>query len=261
MAGGKSTIIYTLTDEAPLLATYSLLPIIETFTKPAGVEIVKSDISVAVRVLSEFTDYLSEEQKVPDTQAELGRLTQDPDTNIIKLPNISASVGQLTACIKDLQSKGYALPDYPENPATEEEKAIKSRYSKCLGSAVNPVLREGNSDRRAPAAVKNYVKEHPHSLSEWKQWSQTHVSHMEEGDFYHGEESMTVDRARDVKMELIAKPRETITGERRVGRQDGELVDSVFMSKKALCDCDEAVLEECREAGILFSLHVNATMM
>ncbi|MGE8537854.1 MAG: NADP-dependent isocitrate dehydrogenase, partial [Acinetobacter sp.] len=182
MAGGKSTIIYTLTDEAPLLATYSLLPIIETFTKPAGVEIVKSDISVAVRVLSEFTDYLSEEQKVPDTLAELGRLTQDPDTNIIKLPNISASVGQLTACIKELQSKGYAIPDYPENPTTEEEKAIKARYSKCLGSAVNPVLREGNSDRRAPAAVKNYVKKHPHSMSEWKQWSQTHVSHMDEGD-------------------------------------------------------------------------------
>ena len=155
MAGGKSTIIYTLTDEAPLLATYSLLPIIETFTKPAGVEIVKTDISVAVRVLAEFTECLSEEQKVPNNLAELGRLTQNPDTNIIKLPNISASVGQLMSCIKELQSKGYAIPNYPENPATEEEKELKARYGKCLGSAVNPVLREGNSDRRAPAAVKN----------------------------------------------------------------------------------------------------------
>src|SRR5690554_6110505 len=178
MAGGKSTIIYTLTDEAPLLATYSLLPIIETFTKPAGVEIVKSDISVAARVLAEFSEYLTEEQKVSDNLAELGRLTQDPSTNIIKLPNISASVAQLTACVKELQFKGYAIPDYPENPTTEEEKALKARFSKCLGSAVNPVLREGNSDRRAPAAVKNYAKKHPHSMGEWKAWSQTHVSHM-----------------------------------------------------------------------------------
>lgn len=158
MAGGKSKIIYTLTDEAPLLATYSLLPIIETFTKPAGIEIVKSDISVAARVLAEFSDYLSDEQKVTNNLAELGRLTQDPDTNIIKLPNISASVAQLTSCIKELQSKGFPIPDYPENPTTEEEKAIKARYGKCLGSAVNPVLREGNSDRRAPTAVKNYAK-------------------------------------------------------------------------------------------------------
>ncbi|MCW8039424.1 MULTISPECIES: NADP-dependent isocitrate dehydrogenase [Acinetobacter] len=261
MAGGKSTIIYTLTDEAPLLATYSLLPIIETFTKPAGVEIVKSDISVAVRVLAEFADCLSDEQKVPDTLAELGRLTQDPDTNIIKLPNISASVGQLTACIKELQSKGYALPDYPENPTTDEEKAIKARYSKCLGSAVNPVLREGNSDRRAPAAVKNYVKKHPHSMSEWKQWSQTHVSHMNEGDFYHGEKSMTLDRARNVKMELITKSGETIVLKPKVALQDGEIIDSMFMSKKALCDFYEKELDDCKEAGILFSLHVKATMM
>ncbi|KAF5308733.1 hypothetical protein FQR65_LT17993 [Abscondita terminalis] len=261
MAGGKSTIIYTLTDEAPLLATYSLLPIIETFTKPAGVEIVKTDISVAARVLAEFADYLSDEQKVSDNLAQLGRLTQDPDTNIIKLPNISASVAQLTACIKELQSKGYAIPDYPENPTTEEEKAIKTRYSKCLGSAVNPVLREGNSDRRAPAAVKNYAKKHPHSMGEWKQWSQTHVSHMDEGDFYHGEKSMTLDRARNVKMELITTTGETIVLKPKVALQDGEVIDSMFMSKKALCDFYEKELEDCREAGILFSLHVKATMM
>ena len=261
MAGGKSKIIYTLTDEAPLLATYSLLPIIETFTKPAGIEIVKSDISVAARVLAEFSDYLRDEQKVTNNLAELGRLTQDPDTNIIKLPNISASVAQLVACIKELQSKGYAIPDYPENPVTEEEKAIKERYGKCLGSAVNPVLREGNSDRRAPAAVKNYARKHPHSMSEWKQWSQTHVSHMEEGDFYHGEKSMTLDHARNVKMELITKTGETIVLKPKVALQDGEIIDSMFMSKKALCEFYEKQLEDCREAGILFSLHVKATMM
>ncbi|KWQ04887.1 isocitrate dehydrogenase [Acinetobacter harbinensis] len=261
MAGGKSTIIYTLTDEAPLLATYSLLPIIETFTKPAGVEIVKTDISVAVRVLAEFADYLRDEQKVPDTLAELGRLTQDPNTNIIKLPNISASVGQLILCIKELQSKGYAIPDYPENPTTEEEKALKVRYGKCLGSAVNPVLREGNSDRRAPAAVKNYVKKHPHSMSEWKEWSQTHVSHMEHGDFYHGEKSMTLDRPRNVKMELITNSGERIVLKPKLALLDGEVIDSMFMSKKALCEFYEKELEDCREAGILFSLHVKATMM
>ncbi|MFW1689983.1 NADP-dependent isocitrate dehydrogenase [Acinetobacter ursingii] len=261
MAGGKSTIIYTLTDEAPLLATYSLLPIIETFTKPAGIEIDKSDISVSARVLAEFSEYLKDEQKVPNNLAELGRLTQDPDTNIIKLPNISASVGQLTACIKELQSKGYAIPDYPENPTADEEKAIKARYSKCLGSAVNPVLREGNSDRRAPAAVKNYAKKHPHSMSEWKQWSQTHVSHMEEGDFYHGEKSLTLDRARKVKMELITKSGQSIVLKPEVALLDGEIIDSMFMSKKALCDFYEKQLEDCREAGILFSLHVKATMM
>ena len=261
MAGGKSTIIYSLTDEAPLLATYSLLPIIETFTKPAGIEIVKSDISVAVRVLAEFTEYLSDEQKVTNNLAELGRLTQDPDTNIIKLPNISASVAQLMSCIKELQAKGYAIPDYPENPTTEEETAIKTRYGKCLGSAVNPVLREGNSDRRAPAAVKNYARKHPHSMSEWKQWSQTHVSHMEEGDFYHGEKSMTLDRARNVKMELITKNGNSIILKQKVALQDAEIIDSMFMSKQALCEFYEKQLEDCREAGILFSLHVKATMM
>ena len=203
MAGGKSTIIYTLTDEAPLLATYSLLPIIETFTKPAGVEIVKTDISVAARVLAEFSDYLTEEQKVADNLAELGRLTQDPSTNIIKLPNISASVAQLTACIKELQSKGYAIPDYPENPTTDEEKEIKTRYGKCLGSAVNPVLREGNSDRRAPAAVKNYAKKHPHRMGKWDAASKSHVAHMEAGDFYGSEKSATLPSAGHLKIELV----------------------------------------------------------
>jgi len=257
----QSTIIYTLTDEAPLLATGSLLPIIRTFTSPAGVNVTTSDISVAARVLAEFSEYLSDEQKVPDNLAELGRLTQDPDTNIIKLPNISASVGQLKACIKELQGKGYNIPEFPDDPKTDEEKALRVRYGKCLGSAVNPVLREGNSDRRAPAAVKNYAKKFPHSMGEWKQWSRTHVSHMEHGDFYHGEKSLTLDKARDVKMELITKSGKSIVLKDKVALQDGEIIDSMFMSKKALCEFYEQQIEDCREAGILFSLHVKATMM
>ncbi len=261
MSAGKSKIIYTLTDEAPLLATCAFLPIIRTFTGPAGVEIAESDISVAARVLAEFADYLRDDQKVPDNLAELGRLTQDPDTNIIKLPNISASVAQLVACVKELQAKGYAIPDYPENPTTDEEKALKARYGKCLGSAVNPVLREGNSDRRAPAAVKNYAKKHPHSMGEWKPWSQTHVAHMEHGDFYHGEKSLTLDKARDVKMELVTKSGKTIVLKPKLSLLAGEIIDSMFMSKKALCDFYEKELEDCRQAGILFSLHVKATMM
>ena len=261
MSAGKSKIIYTLTDEAPLLATCAFLPIIRTFTGPAGVEVEKADISVSARVLAEFPEYLSEDQRVPDTLAELGRLTLEPDTNIIKLPNISASVAQLKACVKELQEKGYKIPDYPEDPKTDEEKALRVRFGKCLGSAVNPVLREGNSDRRAPAAVKNYAKKHPHSMGEWKQWSQTHVSHMHHGDFYHGEKSMTLDRARDVKMELITKSGKTIVLKPKVSLLEGEIIDSMFMSKKALCEFYETELEDCREAGILFSLHVKATMM
>ena len=180
MTTQQSTIIYTLTDEAPRLATSAFLPVVQAFASTAGVNVETSDISVAARILGEFSDLLPETQRVPNTLAELGKLTLTPEANIIKLPNISASVAQLMAAIKELQGKGYALPDYPENPTTDEEKAIKARYSKCLGSAVNPVLREGNSDRRAPAAVKNYAKKNPHSMGEWKQWSQTHVSHMQD---------------------------------------------------------------------------------
>ncbi|MCX7257504.1 MAG: NADP-dependent isocitrate dehydrogenase, partial [Polaromonas sp.] len=210
MTVGKSKIIYTLTDEAPMLATYSFLPVVKTFTAPAGIEVATSDISVAARVLAEFSDYLPDEQKVPNTLAELGRLTQNPDTNIIKLPNISASVGQLVAAIKELQSKGYSLPDYPETAKTDEEKALKARYAKCTGSAVNPVLREGNSDRRAPKAVKEYARKNPHSMAEWSQASRSHVSHMHHGDFYHGEKSLTLDKARDVRMELVTKSGKTL---------------------------------------------------
>jgi isocitrate dehydrogenase len=199
----QPAIIYTLTDEAPLLATYSFLPIVRAFAEPAGIEVKSSDISVAARILAEFSDYLTEAQRVPDNLAELGRLTRLPDTNIIKLPNISASVPQLVAAIKELQGKGFKLPDYPEVVKTDEEKDIRDRYAKCLGSAVNPVLREGNSDRRAPNAVKEYARKHPHSMGEWSMASRTHVATMRHGDFYHGEKSMTLDRARDVKMELV----------------------------------------------------------
>src|SRR6201981_289996 len=209
MSAQRPAIIYTLTDEAPLLATYAFLPIVRAFAEPAGIEIKSSDISVAARILAEFPDYLTEDQRVPDNLGELGRLTQLPDTNIIKLPNISASVPQLVAAIRELQGEGFKIPDYPQNPRTDEEREIRDRYAKCLGSAVNPVLREGNSDRRAPKAVKEYARNHPHSMSEWSMASRTHVATMRHGDFYHGEKSMTVERQRDVKMELVTKGGET----------------------------------------------------
>ena len=261
MTAAKSKIIYTLTDEAPLLATYSFLPIIKKFTAPAGIDVVGSDISVAARILAELSDYLTDEQKVANNLAELGRLTLLPETNIIKLPNISASVPQLNSAIKELQSRGYKIPDFPEDPKTDEEKAIKARYAKCIGSAVNPVLREGNSDRRAPKAVKEYARKNPHSMGEWSQASRTHVSHMHHGDFYHGEKSMTLDRARDVKMELITKSGKTIVLKPKVALQAAEIVDSMFMSKKALCEFYEREINDAYKTGVMFSLHVKATMM
>jgi len=254
-------IIYTLTDEAPLLATWAFLPVIRSFTAPAGIEVATADISVAARILANFPEVLTEEQRVPDTLSELGKLTLRPEANIIKLPNISASVAQLKAAIKELQGKGYALPDYPDNPQNDEEKALKARYSKCTGSAVNPVLREGNSDRRAPKAVKEYARKHPHSMGEWSQASRSHVSHMHHGDFYHGEKSMTLDRARNVKMELITKSGKTIVLKEKVALLDREVIDSMFMSKKALLDFYETQIEDARKTGVMFSLHVKATMM
>ena len=255
------TIIYTLTDEAPLLATHAFLPVVETFAKPAGIQIEESDISVAARILANFADYLSPEQRVPDALSELGKKTLQPEANIIKLPNISASVGQLQAAIKELQGKGYNIPDYPADPKTEQEKEIKARYGKCIGSSVNPVLREGNSDRRAPKAVKEYARKNPHSMGEWSQASRTHVSHMTHGDFYHGEKSMTLDRARDVKMELVTKSGETIVLKPKVALQDGEIIDSMFMSRKALLEFYEQQIEDAHKTGVMFSLHVKATMM
>ncbi len=261
MSQNPQTIVYTLTDEAPLLATASFLPIIRTFAAPAGVNVTTSDISVAGRILAQFPEYLTEEPRVADHLADLGKLTLRPEANIIKLPNISASVAQLVAAIKELQGKGYKIPDYPENPKNEEEKSIKARYAKCIGSAVNPVLREGNSDRRAPRAVKEFARKNPHSMAEWSQASRSHVSHMHAGDFYHGEKSMTLDKARDVKMELITKSGKTIVLKPKVSLLDREVIDSMFMSKKALLAFYEKEIEDARKTGVMFSLHVKATMM
>ena len=256
-----SKIIYTKTDEAPALATLSFLPIVKAFAQTAGVDVETSDISVAARVLAEFPEYLTEEQRVPNNLEALGKLTQDPNANIIKLPNISASVQQLKAAIKELQAKGYAIPDFPDEPKNAEEEEIRRRYGKSLGSSVNPVLREGNSDRRAPKAVKNYARKHPHSMGEWKQWSQTHVSHMHSGDFYDGEQSMTLDKARTVRMERVAEDGTVNVFKSGIALLDKEVIDLMFMSKKALLEFYEREMEDCREAGILFSLHVKATMM
>ena len=261
MSAEKPTIIYTLTDEAPLLATYAFLPVVRAFADAAGIEVETSDISVAARILAEFDDYLTEEQRVPDNLATLGELTQHPDTNIIKLPNISASVPQLLAAIKELKSKGYDLPDYPGDPKTDEEREIKRRYGSCLGSAVNPVLREGNSDRRAPKAVKEYARKHPHSMGKWSQASRTHVATMKHGDFYHGEKSLTLDKAHTVRMELITTRGETIVLKPEVVLDEGDVIDSMFMSKKALCEFFEAEMQDAYETGVMFSLHVKATMM
>jgi len=261
MATEKSKIIYTLTDEAPALATCAFLPIIRTFTAPADIEVETSDISVAGRILAEFPDYLTEEQKVPNNLAELGRLTLLPDTNIIKLPNISAAMPQLVAAIKELQTRGYKIPNFPDDPKTDEEKEIRKRYSKCLGSAVNPVLREGNSDRRAPAAVKRYARNNPHSMGEWSQASRTHVSHMHGGDFYSSEKSMVVPKACDVKMDLVTKSGKTIVLKEKVSLLEGEIIDSMYMSKKALCKFYEDQIEDARKTGVMLSFHVKATMM
>ncbi len=261
MTAEKSKIIYTLTDEAPLLATASLLPVIQTFAKAADIDVVTSDVSVAARVLAEFPDLLSDAQRVPDNLAELGRLTQFPDTNIIKLPNISASVPQLVATIRELQAAGYPIPDLPEDPKTDADKAVLAKYSKVLGSAVNPVLREGNSDRRAPAAVKRNARKNPHSMSPWSPASRTHVSHMHGGDFYAGEKSMTLDKARDVQMDLVTASGKTIVLKKKVPLLEAEVIDSMFMSKNALCKFYEEQMEDARETGVMFSLHVKATMM
>jgi len=254
-------IIYTLTDEAPRLATCAFLPIVRAFAEAAGIEVTTSDISLAARILGEFPEYLSEAQRVPDNLAELGRLTQLPDTNIIKLPNISASVPQLIGAVKELQAKGYTLPDFPEDPRSDEAKTLRTRYATCLGSAVNPVLREGNSDRRAPKAVKKYARKHPHSMGEWSMASRTHVAHMRHGDFYHGEKSITLERSRDVKMDLITGDGTVILLKPKVSLLAGEIVDSMYMSKQALCEFYEAQLEDARKTGLMFSLHVKATMM
>ncbi len=257
----NSKIIYTLTDEAPLLATRSFLPIIETFASAADIEIELKDISVSARILAEFPDYLDDNQKVPDDLNELGRLTQEPDTNIIKLPNISASIPQLINAISELQSQGYNIPDFPEEPSSDEENIIRQRYSKILGSAVNPVLREGNSDRRAPPAVKRYARKNPHSMEKWSPASRTHVAHMRGGDFYSSEKCLTLDKACDVRMELETKDGKVTVFKEKTSLLKGEIIDSMFMSAKALQQFFEDELEDARETGVMFSLHVKATMM
>lgn len=261
MCAEQPTIVYTLTDEAPLLATYAFLPIVRAFAEPAGIKIETSDISLAARILAEFPDQLTEQQRVPDDLAELSALTRLPDTNIIKLPNISASVPQLIAAVKELQGKGFKIPDFPQSPKADEEKEIRARYGKCLGSAVNPLLRQGNSDRRAPKAVKEYARRHPHSMGEWSPASRTHVATMRHGDFYHGEKSMTLDRARNVKMVLQTKGGKTLELKEKVELRDGDVIDSMFMSRNALVEFYEEQMRDAYETGVMFSLHVKATMM
>ncbi|MCB9674510.1 MAG: NADP-dependent isocitrate dehydrogenase [Alphaproteobacteria bacterium] len=256
-----ATILYTFTDEAPALATWSFLPIIEAFTGPAGVRVETRDISLAGRILAVFADYLPEDQQVPDALAELGELAKRPEANIIKLPNISASVPQLKAAIAELQAKGYALPDYPEEPKSDEEKAIKGRYDKVKGSAVNPVLREGNSDRRAPKAVKEYARNNPHSMGAWSKASKSHVSTMGRGDFFANEKSVTVPAATTVRIEHVAADGSVTVLKKDFALKAGEIIDGTFMSKRALVDFLKAQVAEARAQGVLFSLHMKATMM
>ena len=261
MTTKKSTINYTLTDEAPLLATCSLLPIVKTFVSAAGIEIIERDISLAARILAEFSDVLTDEQKVSPSLSELALLTQEADTNIIKLPNISASVPQLITAITELQEQGFDLPDYPEDPQTEEQRSISARYAKIQGSAVNPVLREGNSDRRAPPAVKRFAQKNPHSMAAWSPASRTHVAHMHSGDFYSSEKCMTMEKACDVKMDLVTDEGKVIVLKDKTSLLEGEIIDSMFMSKNALCEFYEQQLDDAKETGVMVSLHVKATMM
>lgn len=256
----NSKIIYTAIDEAPALATYSLLPIVRAFSKHADVQIETRDISLSGRILANFPDYLKDDQKVNDELLALGNLTQDPTANIIKLPNISASIPQLKAAIKELQDKGYALPNYPENPQNEKEQELKTRYAKILGSAVNPVLREGNSDRRAPLAVKNYAKKFPHSMGKWEKSSKSHVATMSNNDFRHNEKSITMEKDSTVKIQLVDKLGGT-TIFKKVPLQKGEIADGTFMSKKALVQFFQEQIAQAKEQGVLFSLHMKATMM
>lgn len=257
----KATIMYTKTDEAPFLATHSLLPIIKKFTTSSGIHIELKDISLAGRIIANFPEFLKEEQRIPDALNELGKLATQPEANIIKLPNISASVPQLVAAIKELQSKGYALPDYPEEPKNDDEKKIKTRYDKIKGSAVNPVLREGNSNRRAPKAVKNYAKKNPHSMGAWSADSKTKVATMTSGDFYHNEKSVTFDNADIVRIELTTESGEKIVLKDKTAIQKGEIIDATVMSKKALLQFLKAQVDEAKKTGVLFSLHMKATMM
>ncbi|MBT2116489.1 NADP-dependent isocitrate dehydrogenase [Dyella sp. LX-66] len=254
-------IIYTLTDEAPFLATQSLLPIVKAFAGSAGIAVETRDISLAGRILAQFPDLLKPEQKIADDLAELGQLATTPEANIIKLPNISASVPQLKAAIKELQQQGYALPDYPDEPKNEQEKDAKARYDRTKGSAVNPVLREGNSDRRAPLSVKNYARKHPHKMGAWSKDSQSHVAHMDGGDFYGSEKSTTVAQATSVKIEWTGKDGKSTVLKDKTAISAGEIIDAAVMSRKALAAFVDAQVADAKQQGVLFSLHLKATMM
>ncbi len=253
-------IIYTLTDEAPFLATGSLLPIVRAFTSAAGIAVETSDISVAARILASFPEKLTAEQKVSDTLEELGKITKDPSCNLIKLPNISASIPQLKAAIAELQEQGYAVPDYPEEVTTEEAKEVQSRYAKILGSAVNPVLRQGNSDRRAPPAVKAFARKFPHSMGQWSKSSRSHADYMREGDFFCSEQSITMTEADTVRIEFV-KANGDVEVKKELPLQDAEVLDSMFMSARKLQDFFEESLQDCKDSGVMWSLHVKATMM
>jgi len=255
------TIIYTKTDEAPALATYSLLPIIEAFARPCGVQMETRDISLAGRILSQFPEYLEESQRVGDALAELGALAKQPEANIIKLPNISASIPQLKGAIAELQGKGYALPEYPEDPQNDEQAAIKAKYDKVKGSAVNPVLREGNSDRRAPQAVKAYARNNPHSMGAWSPDSKTCVATMGEGDFRSNETSITLTAATEARIEFVASDGSAQTLKSAFALQEGEVLDGTYMSRQALEEFLQKQIQRAKQEGVLFSLHMKATMM
>ncbi|WP_093405347.1 NADP-dependent isocitrate dehydrogenase [Salegentibacter flavus] len=257
----EAKIIYTKTDEAPALATYSFLPIVQAYTKAAGVSLETKDISLAGRILAQFPEKLKADQKVKDALAELGELAKKPEANIIKLPNISASIPQLRAAIKELQEKGYSLPDYPDEPKNEEEKQLKTKYDKVKGSAVNPVLREGNSDRRAPKAVKNFARKHPHSMGEWSSDSKSHVATMEEGDFKANEKSVTLSEATKVNIEFIPKEGKKEVFKDNLALLEGEIIDGTFISKKKLLAFLKEQIKDAEDKGVLFSLHMKATMM
>ena len=261
MSEQKPTIIYTYTDEAPALATYSLLPIIKVFSEACNINVEIRDISLSSRIIANFPDFLSDEQKQSDDLLELGELTQDPMANIIKLPNISASVPQIKAVVKELQKKGYPLPEYPEEPANEQEQEIKARYDKVKGSAVNPVLREGNSDRRAPASVKNYARNNPHPMGAWSVDSKSHVVSMQSGDFFESEQSTTVDAPTIVKIRhLTLDNTETVLRE-GIALKAGEVIDASCMNRNALCEFLKEVIDDAKPQGVLMSLHLKATMM
>ena len=257
----KSKIIYTKTDEAPFLATYSLLPILKSFLSKVDVELELKDISLAARILSIFSEYLEDHQKLDNHLEELGRLVLDPEANIIKLPNISASVPQLNAAIKELHSKGYKIPSYNENPSNDEEKKILAKYNKVKGSAVNPVLREGNSDRRAPQSVKNYVKENPHQMGDWDTDSKTHVATMSKGDFHHNEKSICINEAKNVKIIHVSNDGKSTVLNDKIKLQKNEIIDATFMSKKLLVSFLRSEIDNAKDTGILLSLHMKATMM